>query len=86
MLAEELLEAYEVALTVSLQNIIGMPNVRVGCDQCGEDILNGRSIRQGDSTLCRACSDGAYYSIHCQPVPVVIPKTHAGISINKNSI
>lgn len=60
---EALLEAREVDLTISLQAIISAPGLREVCGQCGEEILNERYIRQGESLLCRACAEGAYYTV-----------------------
>jgi formylmethanofuran dehydrogenase subunit E len=62
MPAEVLLDAQDVVLTISLQDIISRPGHRVVCDQCGEDIINERYISQGDRLLCYACANGAYYS------------------------
>ncbi len=61
MPAEELLEAQEVALTISLQAIISRPGQRVACGRCGEEIMNERYTRQGEEIICYACSQGAYY-------------------------
>lgn len=70
MPTEELLEAHDVALTISIQAIISKHGGRVVCDSCGEDIINERFIRQGEKYLCYACSDGAYYAIGYNPIPV----------------
>jgi formylmethanofuran dehydrogenase subunit E len=42
MPAEVLLDAQDVVLTISLQDIISRPGHRVVCDQCGEDIINAQ--------------------------------------------
>lgn len=60
---EALLEAREVDLTISLQAIISAPGLREVCDRCGEEILNERYVRQGENLLCRACAEGAYYTV-----------------------
>lgn len=69
---EELLEAQDVALTISLQAIISSSGRRVVCEQCGEDIINERYTRKGDSILCYACSEGAYYSISCNQIQTAV--------------
>ncbi|MDQ3930674.1 MAG: FmdE family protein, partial [Chloroflexota bacterium] len=38
----ELLRAEEVRLTLSLEEIISQPGLRVNCEQCGEEIMNAR--------------------------------------------
>lgn len=63
MPAQELLLVHEVQLVLSLADILSKPGVRVVCEQCGEDIINERYVRQGDRLLCRACAGGAYYEM-----------------------
>lgn len=58
---EELLEAHEVMLTVSLQAIISRHGGRVVCAQCREDIINERYVERDGQRLCYACGEGAYY-------------------------
>lgn len=57
----ELLDAAEVTLTVSMENIISQHGLRVVCAECGEDIINQREVYCNGQVLCRACADGAYY-------------------------
>lgn len=64
---EELLDAQVVVLTISLKAIISSHGGRVVCDQCGEDIINERYVKQDEKYLCLACAHGAYYSISCDP-------------------
>lgn len=59
----ELLVAQPVELRFDLQALIGRPGVRVNCDRCGEEIINGRELHQGDETLCRACAGRSYYHL-----------------------
>lgn len=61
MPTEELLQAREVELTVSLQALISQHGRRVVCAECGEDIINEREVRRDGRNLCRACADEAYY-------------------------
>lgn len=72
MPAEELLDAQDVALTISLQAIISKPGQRVVCEQCGEDIINERYVRHGERILCCACSDGAYYINTCGQIQAAV--------------
>jgi len=62
MPADELLDARDVRLTVSLAEIISQHGKRVVCEKCGEDIINEREVRHAGHVLCRACAQGAYYS------------------------
>jgi formylmethanofuran dehydrogenase subunit E len=59
----ELLSAQEVTLSIPLAAIISRHGLRVVCEQCGEDIINEREVRRAGRALCRACAEGAYYSI-----------------------
>ncbi|MBI5928218.1 MAG: formylmethanofuran dehydrogenase [Chloroflexi bacterium] len=58
---DELFEVEAVFLSISIEDIISRPGVRVNCSICGEEILNEReSIIEG-SMLCRACTGDVYY-------------------------
>ncbi len=61
MPADELLVCEAVALRIPVADLISRPGVRVTCDRCGEEIINEREVRQGGTTLCRACAGGGYY-------------------------
>lgn len=61
MPAAELFSVQAVALTLSIQQILGEPGVRTLCAVCGEEILNGREIHSGAAVLCRSCAGPAYY-------------------------
>lgn len=60
---EELLSIQEVYLTTPVEALVSRPGVRVNCEQCGEEIINGRQVIQNGMTLCRACAGRAYYRI-----------------------
>lgn len=68
MPTEELLTLQEVRLTISLAAIISQHGHRVMCERCGEDIINEREVRRAGHVLCRACANGAYYSMPRQGV------------------
>jgi len=57
----QLLRFHEVALAVSLEEILARPGEREICAQCGEEIINQRFVHQAGRMLCRACAEGAYY-------------------------
>ncbi|MBI3734232.1 MAG: formylmethanofuran dehydrogenase [Chloroflexi bacterium] len=67
MPTEELLQADEVRLTLSLKAIIGQHGLRVRCAICGEDIINQREVLRGEQTLCRHCVGDAYYRVVAGP-------------------
>lgn len=65
----ELLSIQEVRLNVPLEALLSRPGVRDRCELCGEEIINGREVRQAGRSLCRACARGAYY----QAAPIEVP-------------
>jgi formylmethanofuran dehydrogenase subunit E len=65
---EEMFTVAEVRLSVSVEEILSRPGVRVNCDICGEEIMNEREVRRDGLALCRACDGKAYYQM-----PVSIP-------------
>lgn len=59
---DELLLAWqEVALATPLATLIGQAGLRVSCQACGEEVINGRELVRDGLTLCRSCAEGAYY-------------------------
>jgi len=60
---EELFLVQPVALNVPVECVISRPDARARCECCGEEILNERQVRFGDSTVCRACAGEAYYRV-----------------------
>jgi len=61
MPATELLVAQPVCLVLNMQAIIGGESLRATCQRCGEEIFNGREVRQHGQVLCRACAGDVYY-------------------------
>lgn len=68
MPAEELLCWRPVELTVSMQDIISRPGVRINCEVCGEEIMNEREVIRQGLTLCRSCAGDSYYHVAHQDV------------------
>lgn len=69
----ELLRWHPVRLSISLDDLISRPGVRVTCDSCGEEILNERELIVDGRTLCRSCAGESYVDIIVEdhaPVPV----------------
>jgi formylmethanofuran dehydrogenase subunit E len=58
---EELFLSQEVELKTPLEEILSRPGIRVNCDVCREEIINGREVRRYGLTLCLPCSGSAYY-------------------------
>lgn len=59
---EELFTVTPVTLTVSLDAILSRHGLRVLCDVCGEEIMNGREETVDGRTVCRGCAGRAYYT------------------------
>ena len=57
----EMFTITEVQLTILIKDIVSRPGIRVDCDVCGEEIMNGREVHQNGLTLCRACAGTSYY-------------------------
>ncbi len=62
MPSDELFQAHEVTLTLSLAAIISRPGVRVNCVRCGEEILNQREIMVEGQPCCHSCANESYWS------------------------
>ncbi len=60
---EELFTVQDVRVALADQDLPGHPLSRVSCDSCGEGINDGREALEQGRTLCRACADGAYYTV-----------------------
>jgi formylmethanofuran dehydrogenase subunit E len=70
--ADEVLHAAPATLTVSIVELIGRPGLRVPCDQCGEEIMNGREVRTGERTLCRSCAGESYVAATDASLPIEV--------------
>lgn len=57
----DLLTVQAVRLTVSLEELLSKPGLRVTCEACGEEIINEREVIVEGSVLCRACAGQSYY-------------------------
>lgn len=61
----QLLAVEEVRLTVSLEEIISRPGLRVTCQACGEEIMNAREVLVAGRALCRRCAGHDSYYETC---------------------
>lgn len=59
----ELLRIQPVQLQVDLARLLGRKGVRVECDRCGEEVLNGRERAIAGRPVCEGCADEAPYVI-----------------------
>jgi formylmethanofuran dehydrogenase subunit E len=57
----ELFNVENVRVEIPRENLPGPPCERVLCERCGEFVTDSRHVFKDGKTLCRACSDGAYY-------------------------
>ena len=58
---DKLLRWQPVELTVSMQEIISRPGLRVVCSRCGEEVLNERETIVDGEPICPGCLGEAYY-------------------------
>ncbi len=60
---DELMLVQNVALNMPVSKIISHSGVRVLCDRCGEEVINGREIIMDGKRYCRTCAQGGYYEV-----------------------
>ena len=58
----ELFTITPVRLKVPEMDLPGPPRRRVICEDCGEEVNDGREMMRNHRALCHACADGAYYA------------------------
>lgn len=51
-----------VRLRVDLAALLGRKGIRVDCDRCGEEILNGRQHLDSGRPVCQGCTGAAFYA------------------------
>jgi len=71
MPANELFLAQPVQLDQPLAQIISRAGRKAICENCGEEIINGRELLRGDVVLCRTCAGEGYYHFST-PLPVLV--------------
>lgn len=64
---EELFGWDWVEVVVPAADRPGPPVARVCCQACGEEVRDGRQREVEGRTLCRACAQGAYYTVLSRP-------------------
>lgn len=61
MPTDKLLCARQVQLTIDMKALVSRNGIRVQCEQCGEEIINGREVVCNERVLCRHCGSGDRY-------------------------
>lgn len=61
--AQELFSHQAVQLNVPIAKLVSRPGLKVCCDLCSEEILNGREMKRDELTLCLPCAGEGYYQI-----------------------
>lgn len=69
----ELLLVRPVILSVDLGRLLSRPGLRVICEACGEEIMNGREVVYEGMILCRTCAGESYYSLTPASNPLPAP-------------
>ena len=57
----KLVTLQEVVVDIPAADLPGPPSKTAICAVCGERIMDGRWITDGEKTLCMACGSGGYY-------------------------
>ncbi len=58
---DELLSIENISLTISVDDLVSRPGMRVNCEHCGEEVINEREVIQDGRILCQTCAGYAYY-------------------------
>jgi formylmethanofuran dehydrogenase subunit E len=58
---EELVVLQNVKVNIPETDMPGSPTQRAYCAKCGERVMDGREVKQGNLVLCRSCAHGKYY-------------------------
>jgi len=58
---EDLFKFEAVSVNLKQEDLPGKPLSRVKCENCDENVMDGRELLVNGKTLCRACANGAYY-------------------------
>lgn len=59
----ELFRVQTIALKVPVAEIMSSRSRKAFCDDCGEEILNGREVTKDGRTLCGSCAGDRYYAV-----------------------
>jgi formylmethanofuran dehydrogenase subunit E len=59
---QEMVILQHVKMVIPETDLPGSPRQKAFCAICGERVMDGRDVNQGNKILCRACAGGKYYS------------------------
>jgi len=62
MTTEELLQFEKVQVRWAKPLLPNRTAPTTYCDQCGDEIMDGKGVKDGSRTLCGSCAGGSYYS------------------------
>lgn len=57
----ELVTLQDVTVKIPETDLPGPPKEKAVCAACGERVMDGRQVKKGGKTLCRACAGDSYY-------------------------
>ncbi len=57
----QLVTLQEVTVEIPETDLPGEPKQKAVCSLCGERVMDGREVKDGDKVLCRACAGDSYY-------------------------
>lgn len=60
---EDLVTLQPVRVDIPENDLPGTPRETAVCAACGERVADGRHVVRDGVTLCKACADGAYYTV-----------------------
>jgi formylmethanofuran dehydrogenase subunit E len=60
---EELFDVMQVRVRISPEDMPGRPSRRVICEECSEQVQDGRELHRDGRILCRHCAGKAYYEL-----------------------
>ncbi len=81
MPVSELFTVQHVSLLIPLSKITGRTGMKAVCEMCKEEIINGREVMNGGSTLCWACAGNGYY---CFSTALHLPEDDAHLCSSLN--
>lgn len=62
----ELFTVQRVELDMPLSQTLSRAGIKAVCEECGEEIINGREVSRGHAILCRACAGERYFHVPCR--------------------
>jgi formylmethanofuran dehydrogenase subunit E len=60
---EDMLLLQKVEVKIPENDMPGVPKERAVCTTCGERVMDGRAIFKDSKAYCKACLQGAYYTL-----------------------